>query len=238
MLDGLDDVPWAELEHAYGAAEDVPGLLRQILVDDPKVRERVMFTLYGNVFHQGSRYPATPYVIPFLIEMCADPSVPGRGDLLRFWGSLITGYFSIQERPCWGDGERIHCEEEEDEEGEEEADPEDAYAQPLHAIYRESLLGFDLLIDLLADEEPGVRLGAAWVLACLPTRADGSAPRLGSRLADEPSGWVRAAIAFAETDPERALAAYRNACSINPAMAHRVQPGWHLASLLDGRGRG
>ncbi len=108
MLQGLDAVPWADLEHAYGSAADVPGLLRKLLDPDPKVRSDVLRTLYGNVFHQGTRYPAASHVIPFLIEMCASPDVPNRGDLLRFWGSLITGYFSVQERPCWGDGELIY----------------------------------------------------------------------------------------------------------------------------------
>ena len=108
VLQHLDDVPWADLEHAYGSAADVPDLLRNLLDPDPKVRSEVLSTLYSNVFHQGTRYPATPYVIPFLIEICANPAVPDRGDLLRFWGSLIAGYFSVQERPCWGDGERIY----------------------------------------------------------------------------------------------------------------------------------
>lgn len=31
MLEGIDSVPWGELEHAYGSAEDVPGLLRKLL---------------------------------------------------------------------------------------------------------------------------------------------------------------------------------------------------------------
>jgi hypothetical protein len=44
--------------------------------------------------------------------------------------------------------------------------------------------------------------------------------------------WLLCAKAFAETDPERALAAYRNALSINPGIAHRVNPTWSLADLL------
>ena len=69
MLQGLDAVPWADLEHAYGSAADVPALLRQLLDLDPKVRSAVLRTLSSNVFHQGTRYPATASVIPFLIEM-------------------------------------------------------------------------------------------------------------------------------------------------------------------------
>jgi hypothetical protein len=192
MLQGLDAVPWAELKHAYGSAEGVPDLLRRLLDPNPKVRSKVLWTLYGNVFHQGTRYPATPYVIPFLIEMCASPAVPSRGGLLRFWGSLITGYFSVQERPCWGDGKLIHWGNEV-----QEAEADDPFAEALHQIYRESLKGHKLLCTLLTDKDEGVRAGAAWVLACLPTRARASVPKLRAQLRVETSGWVRAAMAFA-----------------------------------------
>jgi HEAT repeat protein len=192
MLDRLDEVPWADLEHAYGPAVDVPGLLRSLLSPEPKVRSETLHSLYGNVFHQGTRYPATPHVVPFLIEMGSSPAVPDRGALLRFWGDLIVGYFNVQERPCWGDGERIYfC-------GEVQTPEEDdPYSRALHEIYRESLNGYDLLGDLLGEEEPAIRAGAAWVLACLPTMARNSVPKLEARLAVEPSGWVRASIAFA-----------------------------------------
>jgi hypothetical protein len=124
--------------------------------------------------------------------MCASPFVPDRGDLLRYWGDLISGYFSVQERPCWGDGERIYwCGEV------QEVEADDPYSAALHAIYRESLKGYELLGDLLASEGMGVRMGAAWVLACLPTMAGESVRELELQVRDELSGWVRAAIAFA-----------------------------------------
>jgi hypothetical protein len=196
VLQGLDTIHWADLGHAYGSAADVPALLRKLLDADPKVRSEVLRTLYSNVFHQGTRYPATSYVVPFLIEMCASPDVPDRGELLRYWGSLITGYFSVQQRPCWGDGERVHdC-------GQVLIpEPDDSfwgdYPATLHRVYRESKKGHALLCHLLADEEPGVRVGAAWVLACLPTEGQASVPKLEARVPAETSGWVRAAIAFA-----------------------------------------
>jgi hypothetical protein len=185
-------VPWSTLEHAYGTAEDVPNLLGKLLQSDEKVREDAWYHLYGNVFHQGTRYPATPYVIPFLIEMCASPEILKRGDILSFWGSLITGYFSIQERPCWGDGDKIHWY------GQVQVvDNDDPYARALHQIYLESLRGYKLLCKLLVDEEKEVRMGAAWMFACLPTLAETSVTILLNQLKAEASGWVRAAIAFA-----------------------------------------
>jgi hypothetical protein len=189
VLERLDEVPWDTLEHAYGTAEDVPGLLRQLLSPHPKLRAEAQHALYGNIFHQGTRYPATPYVIPFLIEMCAEPSTPERFWILNYWGSLITGYFNVQERPIWGDGETIHfC-------GEIQPDDGDPCALALHQIYQESLKGYRLLHTLIDDPDQSVRAGAAWVLACLPTMAAESVPLLDGR--DEPSGWVRAASAFA-----------------------------------------
>ncbi|WP_422931875.1 HEAT repeat domain-containing protein [Singulisphaera sp. PoT] len=192
MLEGLDDVPWADLEHGYGAADDVPDFLRQLLDPDPTTRAEAFEALHVRVFHQGTRYQATPYVVPFLLEMCSDPSSPDRGTLLGFWGSLITGYFSIQERPFWGDGERLHATDH----ILEMQQPED-HTIALHRIYRESLAGHGLACDLLDDDEPNVRANAAWLLACLPTMAEASIPGLEARLNVEPSGAVRAAIAFA-----------------------------------------
>jgi hypothetical protein len=189
VLERLDEVPWDTLEHAYGTAEDVPGLLRQLLSPHPKVRAEAQHALYGNIFHQGTRYPATPFVIPFLIQMCAEPSVPERFWILSYWGSLITGYFSVQERPIWGSGEQIYCC------GEIQPDDGDPYSLVLHQIYHESLKGYTLLHTLIDDQDDTVRTGAAWVMACLPTMAAESVPLLDGR--DEPSGWARAASAFA-----------------------------------------
>ena len=197
MLQGLDSVPWGDLDHAYGSAGDVPDLLRQLLDGDPKVRSEALSTLYGNVYHQGTRYPATAHVIPFLIEMCSSAEVPNRYDLLRYWGNLITGFFSVLERPCWGDGERIH-----DHNGQVLIpEPNDSwwgdYPATLHQVYRESVKGHKVVCDLLADDDHAIRAGAAWVLGCLPTLAQASVPKLEAQLRVEPSGWVRASIAFA-----------------------------------------
>lgn len=50
--------------------------------------------------------------------------------------------------------------------------------------------------------------------------------------------WLLSAKAFADSDPERAMAAYRRATAINPAMIHRVNPTWRLADLLEENGLG
>jgi hypothetical protein len=63
-LERLDDVPWGSLTHAYGAADDVPGLLRELASGDAEAREAALHELHGNVWHQGTVYEATAHVVP------------------------------------------------------------------------------------------------------------------------------------------------------------------------------
>ncbi|MEV4709105.1 hypothetical protein [Actinoplanes sp. NPDC049316] len=74
MLDGLDEVDWAALTHAYGPAHDVPELLREAALSD----------LYGRIFHQGTVYTATAAAVPFLVELAAE----GRADFVWMVGAL------------------------------------------------------------------------------------------------------------------------------------------------------
>jgi tetratricopeptide (TPR) repeat protein len=48
--------------------------------------------------------------------------------------------------------------------------------------------------------------------------------------------WLLCAKAFAESDPERSIAAFRRATMINPRIAHRVDPAWRLADLIKENG--
>lgn len=101
LLDGLDRVPWDQLSHAYGPATDVPGLLRA-LVDDTaatprlrdgaarqkrSIRSEVIWQLWGNVFHQGTRWQVTSHVVPFLAELLRDG--PTDADLREFLVSYL-----------------------------------------------------------------------------------------------------------------------------------------------------
>lgn len=72
MLDGLDDVAWGELEHAYGRADNIPVLLRRLAFGDPQALDDFRFADDGLV-HQGCVYPATAAAVPFLVERCPNP---------------------------------------------------------------------------------------------------------------------------------------------------------------------
>jgi hypothetical protein len=86
VLEGLDAVGWAGLIHAYGAAGDVPALLRRAGSGGEGARAAIS-KLYGCLFHQGTVYPATEAAVPFLAELArSGPS--HRGELTWMTGML------------------------------------------------------------------------------------------------------------------------------------------------------
>ncbi|MEU8301336.1 hypothetical protein AB0C04_29115 [Micromonospora sp. NPDC048909] len=88
----LDSIDWASLTHAYGSAEDVPGLIRDLRSSDAEVRSAAMYELYGNIYHQGTRYEASAYAVPFLLELLADPATPARHEVIQLLSCLAVGY--------------------------------------------------------------------------------------------------------------------------------------------------
>ncbi|MDX3608931.1 hypothetical protein PV702_21315 [Streptomyces sp. FL06-04B] len=69
LLAGLDDVDWASLSHAYESAHDVPGHIRTLCGSDDEAREQAFSSLFSSIFHQGSRYSASPVAVPFLARI-------------------------------------------------------------------------------------------------------------------------------------------------------------------------
>ena len=58
MLDGLDLIDWASLQHAYDSAADVPDLLRDLASTNEEKRKNAIYKLFGNIWHQGTVYPS------------------------------------------------------------------------------------------------------------------------------------------------------------------------------------
>ncbi|MGY0060995.1 HEAT repeat domain-containing protein [Streptomyces sp. LZ34] len=87
----IEDVDWASLKHAYGAATDVPGLLGALRSADAEDRNGAFYDMYGSLCHQGSVYEATAAAVPFLVDILLEPGYPDRQDLLSFLGDVCHG---------------------------------------------------------------------------------------------------------------------------------------------------
>ncbi|MFF0013613.1 HEAT repeat domain-containing protein [Streptomyces sp. NPDC005374] len=88
MFTGIDEVDWASLRHAYGSAEDVPGLLRGLASVDPVERERALDGMYGAVHHQGDVYDSTLACVPFLLALVASGQVADRAGIVELVVSI------------------------------------------------------------------------------------------------------------------------------------------------------
>lgn len=195
MLEGVNAVPWEDLKNTFCFIShdkdlDFPALLHQLTSEDKEERWQSLGILYEYLMHQGSRFEGTSYVLPFIIELCGEPSVPDRHCLLWFWGFAITSYFSVRERPYWGDGKQVY------EYGEVCQWMTDSNSV-LHRIYRESIKAKELLFYLLRDRDPLIRKGTIRVLASMPTIAELSVPKLAAQLEKETTDDLRGSIAFA-----------------------------------------
>ena len=92
-LAGLDDVPWAELQHSFGMADDVPGQLWAMQAEagawegwyPPGLQ------LENHIVHQGTRSQAAVYTVPFLVRMALDPRLASRHRLVALLVEIAIG---------------------------------------------------------------------------------------------------------------------------------------------------
>ncbi|RZT79083.1 hypothetical protein EV382_2279 [Micromonospora violae] len=207
MLDGLNDIDWARLGHAYGAADDVPGQLRALRSPDPATRDEALGDLYTNVFHQGSRFEASAYAVPFLLELLGDPATPDPAAVLGLLSALAIGYdegvlpegFPVAEHRRSAEGGReLLAAKPAPWSGDDESEKEYveyAYVESLSAadqgrlwaytelsVYDAVRAGVPVFRTLLTHSDPGVRTGAAYTLAWFPEEADGSVPALAGAI--------------------------------------------------------
>lgn len=63
----LTNPRWAELEHAYGNATDIPALLQQ-LAGTPIGNEEPWNSLWSSLAHQGDVYSASFAAVPHVVE--------------------------------------------------------------------------------------------------------------------------------------------------------------------------
>ncbi len=91
LLEGLDDIDWAQLAHAYGSASDVPQLIRDRASQDPEAVKNADYEFYGNIWHQGTIYAVTPTATRFLLRLLFAEATLDRPGLALLVGTLVRG---------------------------------------------------------------------------------------------------------------------------------------------------
>jgi len=83
MLD-LHSPRWKQLWHAYGSAENTPGLLVQLKVAPPKkgYRDEPWFSLWSSLCHQGDVYTASYAAVPHIFDTATTRPVEEKPDFL------------------------------------------------------------------------------------------------------------------------------------------------------------
>ncbi|GIJ47624.1 hypothetical protein Val02_45100 [Virgisporangium aliadipatigenens] len=177
MLETLDDVDWAALEHAYGEATDVPELIRALAEGDT---DDALDELYGNIWHQGTVYEATAHAVPFLVEVLDAPAAD-RAAVLILLSHLATGSSYLD----------VHG----DLTGRVDRDRLADELAWVRAAREAVLAGAPAYLRLLADDDADVRSTAAFVLATCGV--SDALPALRERLTRDGSGTVRAGLVLA-----------------------------------------
>ena len=91
MLENIDKVNWAELNHAYGTCENFPKVIRRLAHPEKGVRSGALCYISENLFHQGTHYDVNEFALPFLLEVAAAPRVPDRVPLYRLLQAMLGG---------------------------------------------------------------------------------------------------------------------------------------------------
>jgi len=79
----LDSQRWFDLRHAYGAAGDIPALLRQLkYVPSSENNSEPWFALWSALAHQGDVYSASFAAVPYVVQALA--SAPSKADRSYF----------------------------------------------------------------------------------------------------------------------------------------------------------
>ena len=190
MLENLDKIEWQSLNHAYGEASDVPGLIRALASRDKEVREATIYELYGNIYHQGTVYEATSYAVPFLLELLESDEVQGKDDVLVLLFHLARGHSykevhqAIQAR-FMGE-EAVNSPE-----YQAEMQVELYWVKRAHDAVAE---GMRVYFKLLGHPEPEIRLAVPYTLSCLPEHAGEILPVVAAHLEVEAHTQVRASL--------------------------------------------
>jgi hypothetical protein len=97
----LEEINWQVIETCYGSAADIPKWIAELTSPDETVRRNAFERIASEVYHQGSIYEASAYVVPFLIDLLPRVGEWEKRHLLALLTLLVTGVPAIDEDHLW-----------------------------------------------------------------------------------------------------------------------------------------
>lgn len=178
MLEGLDQVDWKNLEHAYGPATDTPGHIRDLISPMASRRAAALDALQFSINHQGQVYDATVPSVPFLAEVALDPSSSNRVEILEMLAEIAIGQGWFMNHQSLSFVRQVYpaavIERNTEQESRVVADLKLEMSRLVHDI-----------IALLPSDDARIRMAATHLVSRLPNAESFACPALVSRLAIE-----------------------------------------------------
>ncbi|OIJ88474.1 hypothetical protein [Streptomyces colonosanans] len=205
-LQGIDALPWADLKHNHGTAEDIPGLLRDIATGDKdgEASEEAAYELLDRLFHQGGWIcPAATAALPYVLAVAAIPTVQQRLTLLELVERLAETAATAEPRFV-------------------DRNWPDAWAQSRPSV-----------VALFADAVPAVRRAAVAILAVAPEPVTPTLTLLRERWEQDNDQTTRltALIALGQTAAKASPDELGRVTSLLDSLLTAEQPAVRLAAL-------
>jgi len=186
VLEGLDQIDWHQLQHAYGEADDVPGWLRDLLVPHEERAYAPLDLLSISLCHQGTVYSATAHTVPFLLELLKSEEIQGREAILLLLASIAKGdAYHRQHLDFYPEARR------QDPEFQRELAEQIEWVERTREAARQ---GLPIYLELLSHPDPKIRMAAAYTLASFKGEASSIVPMLLPRLEREDDVLARASM--------------------------------------------
>jgi HEAT repeat protein len=194
IFQDIHNIPWSDLKHAYGNADDVPGLLMDLVHEDEDARQSAIYKLFGSVWHQGTIYEATSYVVPYLVKLLKSSQTPNRNSVAGLFAAIAngSGYLKVHTKPDSAFGENWQ-----DIISDSDADLVKKLAEEdkwVAAVRRAVDPHLDMLYEFIEHEVWDIRFEVASALGKYPNHAKESLPILKAALEHEADEEIREAI--------------------------------------------
>ena len=112
----VHDIPWHRLVCTYGWAEDFPALLERVSDGSPDEAAEALKTLSGEIEHQDTLWPCTPFALVFLVRLLKEICLRQDGqrmdtacgivDILKNTAQVCRWAFGLEHAdplPCFAD---------------------------------------------------------------------------------------------------------------------------------------